>query len=81
MALVETASGRCELMRGEFDNFACTPTWSADASWAAFGAPFQRRRLYAFRPEEGVLHAVTFKRQPPMPMLDVTGIVTVPRGT
>ena len=78
MALVEIASGRCELMRGEFDNLAWTPTWSADASWVVFGAPFQGRRLYAFQPEEGVLHALTFKRQPPMPMLDVTGIVTVP---
>lgn len=81
MALVETASGHCELMRGEFDNFAWTPTWSADASWVVFGAPFQRRRLYAFQPEEGVLHALTFKRQPPMPMIDVTGIVTVPAST
>ena len=77
MALVENASGRCELMRGEFDNFAWTPTWSADGLWVVFGAPFQRRRLYAFQPGEGVLHDLTFKRQPPMPLLDVTGIVTV----
>ena len=77
MVLIESATGRCQLMQGEFDNFAWTPAWSKDGSWVIFGAPFQARRLYAFRPNEGVLHALTFRRQPPMPMLDVTDSITV----
>ena len=77
MTLIQSATGTCELMQGQFHEFAWTPTWSTDASWVIFGAPFQGRPLYAFRRTEGVLHTLTFLRQPPMPMLDVTGSHTV----
>ncbi|MDQ6839948.1 MAG: hypothetical protein M3137_16880 [Actinomycetota bacterium] len=73
MMLVDTASGACRRVQGEYDQFATTPAWSADGGWVAFHAPFQSRRLYVFRPDDGVLHTIRFRRSPPTPMLDVTG--------
>jgi hypothetical protein len=73
MMLIDVASGACRRVRGEYDNFAWAPAWSADGSWVAFYAPFQSRRLYAFQADEGDLQTIKFRRSPPAPMLDVTG--------
>jgi hypothetical protein len=78
MTLIELTTGSVQIVDGQFDNWASDPVWSADGDWVIFAAPYERRRLFGFRPAELVLHTYQFKRITPMPMLDFAGRLPVP---
>jgi hypothetical protein len=72
LVLIDVATGKAVIAEGSFDNFAWTPVWSSDGEWLVFGAPYESKQLWLMSFEKRVLQRVRFRRQPPMPLLDVT---------
>ena len=73
LVLVDVASGASKVCVGEFAVHAYRPVWSRDGRWIVFASPFERRQIWLVDRDEAVLRRVPFRRQPPMPMLDLTG--------
>jgi hypothetical protein len=70
LALVDLDTGDVRLCTGHFDQFCYPPAWSASADLIAFGAPFERRRLFVVEVSERCLRTIRFDEEPPMPLLD-----------
>lgn len=75
LVCVDVQTGTATIVEGTFDNFAWEPVWTADGAWVVFGAPFEKRQLWVMSSVELVLRNVKFRRNPPMPLLDVTSLL------
>ena len=78
LVLIDVASGTPQVCEGEFESFAYVPVWSRDGQWIVFASPFEKRQIWLVERNEAMLRRVPFRRQPPMPMLDVTGVTLSP---
>ena len=66
--------GVVKVVQNEFSWPLVHPAWSRDSNWLVFHA-YPRRGLWVCDTRQLVLHFVPFQKNPPSPLLDVTGIV------
>jgi hypothetical protein len=72
LAFIDVASGATTVCRGEFAVHSYMPVWSRDGRWIVFASPFEKRQIWLVARDDPELRRVSFRRQPPMPMLDLS---------
>ena len=69
--LIDIGSGQATACDGTFENFCYPPAWSASGQWIVFGAPFDPKTIFIAHRDGGPLQEVRFRRNAPMPMIDL----------
>jgi hypothetical protein len=76
LAIIDCETQETVYCEGEFDNFNSDPIWTSDSDALVFAAPFQPRGLWLARREEARLHWIPFRRNAPVPLCDVSDIIS-----